>query len=210
MLVIDARGASSIVSNAISTVAALASVGPCGAYRLARVMSLSPCCRCFFFFSLDAGAVLYWIRGWFHWDTLRSIQELCSTVRRLDTCRLSIFARSSLFSFSCCCSLLLQYADRNQLLLVVAIQGSQSTYVVDFFNIMLNDKLTYCIVLSCIAYYSYPKVSLVMVFLILKKWVLAACYLVIDRVNRVSKWYRVIPNLTWVGISSNTLLLSDR
>ena len=38
----------------------------------------------------------------------------------------------------------------------------------DFFNVMLNDKLTYCIALSCIASYSYP-MCLVMVFLILKK-----------------------------------------
>ena len=51
----------------------------------------------------------------------------------------------------------------------------------------LRDKalLTYCcIALSCVAYYSYP--LLVMVFLTLKKLVLAACHLVIDQVNRVS------------------------
>ena len=66
-----------------------------------------------------------------------------------------------------------QYRDRDRLSLVVDFfEPSRYSIAIgfdDFFNIMLNDKLTYCIVLSCIAYYSYPKVFLVMVFLILKK-----------------------------------------
>ena len=64
--------------------------------------------------------------------------------------------------------------DRNRRPLLLTSSGRRNTEIAidffgDFFNIMLNDKLTYCIVLSCIAYYSYPKVCLVMVFLILKK-----------------------------------------
>ena len=42
------------------------------------------------------------------------------------------------------------------------------TLIVPDHEKVLNDKLTYCIVLSCIASYSYP-IYLVMVFLILKK-----------------------------------------
>ena len=69
---------------------------------------------------------------------------------------------------------------------------------------MLNDKLTYCIVLSCVASYSYPICLLVMVFLILKE-VSSCCLLSRDRSSESSKWYRVIPN----PICSNTAIVQE-
>ena len=74
------------------------------------------------------------------------------------------------------------------------------------FDVERCSFLTYCVALSCVAYYSCPICLLVMVFLMLKE-VSSCCLLSRDR---SSKWYRVIPNLMWAGISSNTLLLSDR
>ena len=42
------------------------------------------------------------------------------------------------------------------------------------------------------------------------KEVSSCCLLSRDRSSESSKWYRVIPNLMWVGISSNTLFLTMR
>ena len=107
-----------------------------------------------------------------------STQELYST----DRCLLLHLMQEQCSTGSACCLLLSQYDDRNQLLRLLLLirpsryrdlnrllrltsssrrrdTGSQSTTtssVVDFFHIMLNDQsigfLTYCVVLSCIAY----------------------------------------------------------
>ena len=105
-----------------------------------------------------------------------------------------------------------RYQDRNRLvvaiLLLVAVAMRQSQlafFLLTSFNVMLDDKLTHCVALSCVAYYSCPICLLVMVFLTLKE-VSSCCLLSRDR---SSKWCRVIPNLMWAGTSSNTLLLSD-